>query len=81
MHDEVGVRMRHRVTYLEKESKPLVNGQSIRLGVLIDPRAVDELQDEVRLARRRDARVEQPRDVLMRKPREQRSFASESRCR
>ena len=47
------------------------------VAVAIDRLAVDVLEDEVRLAARRDAGVDQPGDVRVGQPREQAAFAPE----
>ena len=47
-----------------------VDAEALFVAVPIDVAAVDVLEHEIRLARRRDAGVDQPRDVRMREPRQ-----------
>ena len=49
--------------------------------IVVDAFTLDELQDQVRLAGRRDAGVDQPRDVRVREPREDIAFAPEALLR
>ena len=55
-----------------------LDAERVLVAVAIDRLAVDVLEDEVGLAARRDAGVDQPRDVRVGQPREQAALALES---
>ena len=70
MHDHVAVRVIDGATDLHEEREPVGDGQRAIAAVAIDRHAVDQLHDEVRMAVRRAAAIEQARDPRMREVRE-----------
>jgi hypothetical protein len=81
MHDEVCVRVCDGVGHLQEQLEPRRNVQPVRVGIVVDARAVDVLEDQKGLARGRDAGIEEPGDVRVSDPREQRAFTRESPTR
>ena len=78
MHDEVGVRVRHGGENIEKELDASFHAKRVLVAIAIDWQAVDVLEHQVRLRRRRYAGVDEARDVRMAEPREQAALALES---
>ena len=78
MHDEVGVRVRHRCQHVEEELEAGVETHPPTVAVRIDGLAVHELEHQVRLANRRDAGVAQLRDLRVREPGEDAPLAGEA---
>src|SRR5206468_5093357 len=78
MHDQVGVRVRDRGENIEKQTQTRVYVKPPAVAIVVDAFALDEVQDEVRLPSRRDARVDQSGDVRVREPREEVPFAAET---
>ena len=76
--DEVRMGVRDGGADVEEESQPLLDAETPRVAVSIDRLAVDELENDVRLARRRDPRIAQARDVRMGQLRENRALPPES---
>ena len=56
----------------------VVDAEPLLVAVAVDVAAVDVLEHQVRLSGAGDAGVDQPRDVRMREPREDRAFALEA---
>src|SRR5690606_29534198 len=59
------VRVADRVEHCEENPHALANAETRLVAVLLDGTAMDMLQDQVRLAVRRDACVDQVRNVRM----------------
>ena len=78
MHDQVRMRMRDRGEHIEKQSQTPLHVKPPAVTIVVDPFTLDEVQDQVRLARRRDACVDQSRDVRMREPGQDIAFAAEA---
>ena len=78
MHDQVGVRVGDGRLHVEKQADARVDAEPLLVAEAIDVPAVDVLEHEVRLAGARDAGVDEPGDVRMREPREDRAFALEA---
>ena len=78
MHDEVAVRVRDRGEHVEEQPHARFDVETALLRIAIDALAVDVLEHEVRLTARRDAGIDQLRDVRMPELREHRSFAHEA---
>ena len=72
------MRVRDRGEHIEKQAQTCVDVEPPAVAVAVDAFALDEVQDQVRLARRRDAGVDQPGDVRMREPGEDVAFAAET---
>jgi hypothetical protein len=81
VHDESLVREADRVDDREHEPHDRRHVEREAPGVRVDRFAFDVFEHEVRLAGRRRAAVDQPRDVRMRQPRENLPFAREQRER
>ena len=58
VHDQVGMRVRDGREHFEKQAKAGVDIQPVLVAVAVDPLAFDVLEDEIRLPRRRNARVD-----------------------
>ena len=78
VHDQVGMRVRDGREDFEKQAKAGVDIQPVLVAVAIDPLAFDVLEDEIRLSRRRHARVDEVGDVRMAEAGEDVAFAPES---
>lgn len=77
VHDEIGVRMRHRIEYRREQAQPRCERQRARGAVAVDGLALDVLEYQVRLPAAGHACIEQPRDVGMSEPREQARLAAD----
>ena len=77
MHDQVGVRIAHRVQDLQEDPETLRDPQLSCLAVLIDALPVDVLEHDVRLSERRQAGVDQSRYVRVAQPRQDARLATE----
>ncbi len=75
--DEVGVGVRHAVEDIEEQAQPGLDRERVLVRVAIDGQAVDQLDDQVGLAGRRDAGIHQMGDARVLQPREDRAFAAE----
>ncbi len=77
--DQVRVRVRDGREHVEQQPQPRVDAQRSPIAIFVEALAVDVFQHEERLAGRRDARIDEMRDVRMREPREDAAFAPEAR--
>ncbi len=75
--DQVGVGVRDRGEYVQKERRRASMPSAFTVTVLVDALALDLLQDQVRLARRGDTGVDEPSDVRVSKTGENVAFAPE----
>ena len=65
MDNQIRVRVRDRVQHLEKQAQARAQIEPMLLAVLIDRLSVDVFEDQVRRPRRRDAGIDELRDVRM----------------
>ena len=63
MHDQIGVGVRDRFEDVEEDTETVLDRQVVALAVEVDRLALDPFEHEVRLSRRRHARVHKMRDV------------------
>ena len=78
VHDQVRVRVRHRRQHVEEQPQPRLDAEATRVAVAVDLFTLDALQHQVRLSGRRDACVEQRRDVRMGEASEDVTFTPEA---
>ncbi len=78
VHDQVGVRVGDRRQHVEEQPHARLDAQAPRVAVAVDALAVDVLEHQVRLAVRRDAGVDQLRDVRVAQPGEDAALAPEA---
>ena len=63
MDDQVGVGVTDCREHVEDQPQPVSDAQAMGIGEGVDRLAVDVFEDEIRLAARAHAGVEQPRDI------------------
>jgi hypothetical protein len=78
VHDQVGVRVRHRREDVEEQPDARIDPQRVLVAMLVEVPAVNVLQHQIRLAGTRDAGVDETRDVRMSEARENGAFALEA---
>src|SRR5262249_3443524 len=76
--DQVRVCMNDRVENVEKETQPRIDAQRALVAESVEAHACDVFEDEIRLAGRRDAGVDQTRDMRMRQTGEYRAFPAKT---
>src|ERR671920_1149795 len=76
--NEVRVRVGYGIEHLLKEHEALADTELVFIAILIDPKAIHILEDQVWLAAVSHARVEKAPDVGMPQQRERRPFSSEA---
>ena len=77
VHDQIRVRVLDGFEHVQEQAEPGVHVQPVLVAIAIDGQPLHVLEHEIRLTRRRHARVEEPGDVGMREPREDVAFALE----
>src|SRR5262245_52962798 len=77
VHDQIGVSVGNGLEYVEKESDARFDSERVLVAIPIDGLTVHMLENEVRLARCRDPRIDEASDVGMSELREKRAFAPE----
>ena len=75
MHDEAGMRMRHRAGHLHDEADAFTQGQLARACIRVNGQAGDIFQREERPAVGGDAGVVKPRNVRVGQRRQDVAFA------
>ena len=78
MHDQVGVRVRHRAQDVEHQPKPGLGRQTSLVAVMVDTSAGDVLEHEIGQTALGHARVEQSGDVDMIQPGEKGSLPAKA---
>jgi len=78
MHDQVGVRVGDRLQHVEKQANARLDPLRLLVTVAVDGLTVDVLENEVRLAHGRYARIDEASDVRVRHLCEKIAFAPES---
>ena len=79
MDDQVGVGVRDRRQHVEEQADARLDAEPLVVAVAIDVLAVDVLEHQVGLPGARHAGVDQPGDVRVRQPGEDRALAAEPR--
>ena len=77
VHDQVGVCVSDRLQHVEEQAETGLDSQRVFAAVAVDAQAVHVLEDEIRLARRRHARIDEVRDVRVGEAGENVAFAPE----
>jgi len=77
MHDELLVRVNHRVADFQKQAHPRRYSKPFAIAVVYQRQPLHVLHDEVRLALRRGAAIQQARDAVMLQLREDLALPAE----
>jgi len=78
MHDQVGVGVGDGREHVEEQADARLDPEALRVAVAVDLLALDVLQHEIGLTRRRDARIDEMRDVSVGEPGQDAALALES---
>src|SRR6476619_305310 len=78
MDAQVGVRVGDGLEHVEKETDARLNLKTLPLAIAIDRFTVHVLENEVGLARCRDARIDEASDMRMRHLRKKSAFTTET---
>ena len=78
MHDQVRVGVGDGLQHVEEETETGLDPQRVLVAIAVDALTVHVLEDEIRLARSRHARIDEVRDVRVGEPGENVAFAPES---
>jgi hypothetical protein len=79
VQDQLAVRMRDRADHVLQQAHARAEVEPVAVAPLVDRRALDVLEHQIRLLPLGHAGVDQPSDVRMVEPREQLAFAPETR--
>src|ERR1039458_8450400 len=78
MDDQVAVGVIHGLAHLEEEEQPRLPVELMLVAVAVDGLALDVLGDKERVAGRREAAIEEPRDVVVVQRRQKLAFGLEA---
>ncbi len=78
MHDQVGMRMSNGREHVEEQTQARLDVEVLAVAVTVDLLALDVLEHEIGLTRRRYARVDQTRNVRMCKAGQNAALAPEA---
>ena len=81
MHDQVAMRITHRVQHLQEQHHALAQAEAARIAPSVDGFAIDALHHEIRFAVGADAAIEQGGDVGMLQAGQDLPFAQETFAR